>query len=81
MSWLRRDPKFRLQASTEELALSNYLTIYDLLCILDKPTARAVAKRIRHQAITIDSIMETSQENITRDGVETVRRLLLEACR
>lgn len=78
---LRRDRQFRLQASTEELAVANFLTIHDLLSILDKSSARAVAKRIRQQATTIDSILETSQENITKAGVEAVRRLLLEACK
>ena len=77
----KRDRQFRLQASMEELALSNFLTIHDLLSILDKLTARAVAKRIRLQATTIDAVLGTHPEKITRAGIESVRRLFLEACR
>ena len=77
----RRDRQFSLQASAMELAISNFLTIHDLLSILEKSTARAVARRIRQQTTTIDAIFGTNPEYITKAGVESVRRLFLEACR
>lgn len=82
MIGFRRDRQFRLQGTAMEIAVSNFLTIHDLLSILDKSTARAVAKRIRQQATTIDAILGTDPENnITRAGIESVRKLFLEACR
>ncbi len=75
----KKDRQFRAQATPEEIAFASFLTIYDLLSIVDKETAKKVAQRIRRQTMAIESIKGT--ESITAAGVESVRRLFVEACR
>ena len=75
------DRQFRIQATPDEIAFASFLTIYDLLSIVDKETAKKVAQRIRRQALKIDAIAGIDSEKMTVAGVESVRRLFVEACR
>lgn len=74
----KRDRQFSAQASPEELAFATFLTLFDLLSIVDKKTADKVAQRIRKGSIEPGPEMFTG--TMTKEGVAAIRRLFVEAC-
>ena len=74
----KRDRRYCAQASPEEMVFATFLTLFDLLSIVDKQTAKKVAQRIRKGSIEPGSEMFAG--TMTREGVAEIRRLFVEAC-